>query len=218
MTGLDRLHRDVAEVALRAAGHGFALGGGNALIAHGIISRPTQDVDLFTDEETGVSKAADAVEAALREAGFGAERTYGAGDLAEIFEGMGECLAEWVVTTPGGEQIALQMAYFDRSSRPVTMDVGPVLGVEDVIGGKACALASRAEPRDYIDIAAALNKYTVTEIIGFARRLDPGLEDRDFSDAGNRLDQWGNHIFAAYGLTPTEITTLRKHFTNWPRI
>ncbi len=217
MTGLDQLHRDVAEIALRAAGHGFALGGGNALIAHGIIGRPTQDVDLFTDEDTGVTAAAGPVEAALREAGFETERLDNAGGLAEIFEGMGDGLAEWVITSPGGRQLVLQMAYFDRSSGPVTMDVGPVLGIEDVVGGKACALASRAEPRDYIDIAAAMDRYTIPEIISFARRLDPGLEDRDFSDAGHRLDQWGDHIFAAYSLTPADITTLRHHFTNWPR-
>jgi hypothetical protein len=45
--------------------HGFALGG-NALLAHGVISRPTQDVDLFTDQKHGVQAAADAVEVALR--------------------------------------------------------------------------------------------------------------------------------------------------------
>jgi hypothetical protein len=46
------LHRQVAAVARAAAAkHGFALGGGNALLAHGVISRPTQDVDLFTDQE-----------------------------------------------------------------------------------------------------------------------------------------------------------------------
>lgn len=217
MTGLDRLHQNVAEIALRAAGRGFALGGGNALIAHGIISRATQDVDLFTDEEAGVSEAADAVEAALHEAGYRAERTDNVGEMAEIFEGIGDGLAEWVITAPGGRRLVLQMAYFDRSSQPVTMDIGPVLGIEDVVGGKACALASRAEPRDYIDIAAALNTYTVTEIISFAQRLDPGLEDRDFSDAGDRLDQWGDHIFAAYGLTPSQISTLRQHLANWPR-
>jgi hypothetical protein len=44
---LRELHRQVATIALRAAArHGAALGGGNALIAHGVISRPTQDVDL----------------------------------------------------------------------------------------------------------------------------------------------------------------------------
>jgi microcompartment protein CcmL/EutN len=52
------LHRRVAAVALTAAaGHGFALGGGNALLAHGVISRPTEDVDLFTDREHGMQDA-----------------------------------------------------------------------------------------------------------------------------------------------------------------
>lgn len=69
------LHRQVAGAALgAAAGHGFALAGGNALLAHGIITRPTQDVDLFTDQEHGVEQAAAAVEAALCRAGFTAER------------------------------------------------------------------------------------------------------------------------------------------------
>jgi len=59
---VSNLHRRVAAVALAAAAeHGFALGGGNALLAHGVISRPTADVDLFTDQEHGVQAAADAV-------------------------------------------------------------------------------------------------------------------------------------------------------------
>lgn len=69
---LDELHKRVASVALHAGvGHGFALGGSNALIAHGLIQRPTLDVDLFTDQEHGVEAAADAVEAALAAEGFG---------------------------------------------------------------------------------------------------------------------------------------------------
>ena len=154
---INELHRRVATVALRVATrYGFALGGGNALIAHGLITRPTQDVDLFTNEETGVEAAADSVETALREAGFDTDREDKASGLPEIFEGMGEGLAEWTVTARDGQQMMLQMAYFDRTAQPVTMDVGPVLRLEDVVGGKVCALAGRAEPRDYIDTAAAL--------------------------------------------------------------
>jgi hypothetical protein len=42
---VSELHAQVATIALgAAAGHGFALGGGNALIAHGIITRRTEDV------------------------------------------------------------------------------------------------------------------------------------------------------------------------------
>jgi hypothetical protein len=214
-----RLHAQVAAIALRAAArHGFALGGGNALMAHGVVDRFTADVDLFTDEEASVAAAAESVEKALRGAGFGTERRdEAAGGLGDIFYGLGDALAEWIVTAPGGEQMMLQMAYFDRARRPVVMEIGPVLDLEDVVGGKACALASRVEPRDYVDIAAALERYTVEQVTGFARRLDPGLTDRDFAEAAERLDQWGDGVFASFGLGHDEIAELRKRFAAWPR-
>src|ERR1700761_1376313 len=215
---LNELHHRVATVALRVAHrYGFALGGGNALIAHGLISRPTQDVDLFTDDEGGVGAAAGSVEAALQAAGFAAEREDQAAGLGDVFEGMDEGLAEWTVTAPDGQRMMLEMAYFDRTAQPVTMDVGPVLSLEDVVGGKICALAGRAEPRDYIDTAAALKLYSVDDAIGLARRLDPGLDDRDFADAARRLDQWGDGIFAPFGLRPADVAELREAFRDWPR-
>ena len=219
LTPVLELHREVAVVALRAAArHGFALGGGNALMAYGVIDRFTADVDLFTDKEAGVVAAADAVEAALRDAGFHADRQDKTCGLADIFEGMYEGLAEWIITAPAGEQMMLQMAYFDRSRGPVSMDVGPVLDLEDVIGGKVCALASRAYDRDYVDTAAALERYSVDQVIGFARRLDPGLEDRDFSDAGRRLDRMDDGAFVRFGLSPQDIAKLRARFAPWPRV
>jgi hypothetical protein len=215
---INELQREVAAVALRAAArHGFALAGGNALIAHGIIDRPTDDVDLFSDQEAGVAAAAQAVEGALREAGFHAERQDKAGGLEEIFEGMGEGLAEWVITSPGGQQTMLQMAYFDRSHGPVTMDVGPVLDLEDLAGWKVVALVSRVEPRDYVDTAATLQHYAVDQLIGFARQLDPGLEDRDFADAGRQLDRMPDGVFARYGLGPKDVARLRERLAAWPR-
>lgn len=215
---LSEMHRQVAAIALRAAaGHGFALGGGNALIQHGVISRPTQDVDLFTDQEAGVLAAATSVESALREAGFRAERQDLTAGLAGIFPGMSEGLAEWIITAPDGEQMALQLAYFDRSRDPVLMEVGPVLDLEDVVGGKVCALASRAYERDYLDTAAALARYSPAELIGMARRLDPGLESRDFDEAVQRLDQMPDSAFSAFGLTPRDVAKLRERFGAWPR-
>jgi hypothetical protein len=215
---IDELQREVATIALRtAARHGFALAGGNALIAHGIIDRRTDDVDLFSDQETAVAAAADAVEGALRAAGFEAERRDQAAGLDDVFYGMGEGLAEWVITAPGGEQTMLQMAYFDRTRGPVTMDVGPVLDLEDLAGSKVCALASRVEPRDYVDTAAALQRYSVDQLISFARRLDPGLEARDFADAGTQLDRMPDGLFTRYGLSPEDVARLRHQFAAWPR-
>jgi Nucleotidyl transferase AbiEii toxin, Type IV TA system len=215
---LDELHRQVAAIALQAAArHGFALGGGNALIQHGVISRLTEDVDLFTDHEHGVEAAAGAVESALREAGFGTERIDEASGLADIFPDLGQGLAEWIITAPSSRQMALQLAYFDRARGPVSTDIGPVLDLEDVIGGKVCALVSRSYERDYVDTAAVLARYRAGQVIGFARRLDPGLEDRDFAAAGQRLDRMPDEAFTSFGLTPGDVAVLRKRFTDWPR-
>ena len=215
---IDELQREVAAIALGAAArHGFALAGGNALIAHGIIERPTEDVDLFSDQEAGVAAAAQAVQDALREAGFQAERRDRTDGLGDVFEGMGEGLAEWLVTAPGGRQTVLQMAHFGRSRGPVIMDVGPVLDLEDLAGWKVCALAGRVEPRDYVDTAAALQHYSVAELIRLAKRLDPGLEDRDFADAGRQLDRMPDGVFARYGLGPRHVAVLRDQFAAWPR-
>ena len=97
------------------------------------------------------------------------------------------------------------------------MDIGPVLDLEDVIGGKICALASRSYERDYVDTAAALARYSVAQVIRFARRLDPGLEDRDFAEAGQRQDQMPDEAFTSLGLGPREVAVLRERFASWPR-
>ena len=80
-----------------------------------------------------------------------------------------------------------------------------------------CALASRVEPRDYVDVAAALGRYNREQMIGFARRLDPGLTDSDFADAARRLDQWGDRVFAPFRLSPEDVALLRERFAAWPR-
>lgn len=216
---LDELHRDVAAIALRAAArHGFALAGGCALIAHGVTARPTQDVDLFTDDEHGVRAAADAVEASLRAAGFDADRQDETAGLADVFEAMGEGLAEWIITASGGRQMMLQMSYFERGHQPVIMDIGPVLDLDDVVGGKVCALASRAVERDYLDTAAALERgYSVERLIGLAQALDPGLTAEDFADAGRRLDQMDDDAFKRYRLGPQDVARIRDRFAAWPR-
>jgi len=213
------LHRDIAAIALRAAArHGFALGGGVALQAHGIISRPTEDVDLFTDQEHGVAAAAGAVEASLRAAGYDAEPQDKTAGLSEVWEEIGDGLAEWIITAPDGRQMILQMAYFHRTSLPVVMEFGPVLDLDDVLAGKTAALASRAFERDYIDVAAALGRgYTVARLIKLAAGLDPGLAAEDFAEAGVRLDRLPDDRFARYGLTTADVARLRKRFKPWPR-
>ncbi len=78
-------------------------------------------------------------------------------------------------------------------------------------------MASRAYERDYLDTAAALNRYSVDEVIGFARRLDPGLTQRDFAEAGRRLDNLDDETFTRYGPSPQDVPNLRRRLAGWPR-
>ena len=215
---VDKLHRKVASVALRAAArHGFALGGGNALIAYGVVNRPTEDVDLFTDRENGVRAAAAGVEAALEAAGYRAERQDKTSGLPDVFYGMGDGLAEWVITAPGGDRVGLQMAYFRRSRKPSRMSVGPVVDLEDALGGKVSALATRISETDYFDVAAALGRYAPDQLMHFALRVDPGLTRHDFADAGRRLDRFSDRRLIGAGLSPEAVVLIRERFASWPR-
>jgi hypothetical protein len=115
---LDKLQRKIAAIALRAGQrHGLALGGAGALIEHGIIHRPTQDLDLVTNRETGVADAAGPVQAALHDAGLRAVRR--GSSLADLFPGFTETLIDLDVTAPDGQQTAVELVYFDRALNTV---------------------------------------------------------------------------------------------------
>jgi hypothetical protein len=66
-------------------------------------------------------------------------------------------------------------------------------------------------------MAMILRTWTVDQVIALARQLDPGLEDADFADAGQRLDNLDDGAFARYGLGPADVTQLRNRFATWPR-
>jgi hypothetical protein len=72
------------------------------------------------------------VEAALRAEGLHVERQDRTDGLVEEWPGweeeIGGGLGEWVITAPGGEEMVLQMAHFDRSRSPVIIDTVPVRG------------------------------------------------------------------------------------------
>lgn len=219
------LHRHVARIALKAVGRKYevALAGGNALMVHEVVSRHTEDVDLFVRRLGSVPAAASEIEAALHTAGYMTERldAPGAGGLGEIWAEAGEELAEWEVTTPDGEHtVQLQAAYFETLAEPVTVpDLGPVLALDDLAGWKTVALANRMMARDYVDIAALLKRYTVGQLITLALERDPGLQEADFADAMRHLDQMRDARFSALLTGPDgeDASWLRKQFAAWPR-
>ncbi|SNY44667.1 nucleotidyl transferase AbiEii/AbiGii toxin family protein [Paractinoplanes atraurantiacus] len=213
MASVDDFYRDVARIALAVATkHGFVLGGGVAWLVNGLVARPTEDVDLFTDAPGGVAAAAGEVTAALRKAGLRVVAEEG----DELFEGMSADIQEFLVADEH-KALRLTLCRLDRQKTPVVMELGPVMHLDDLVATKVAALVNRREVRDYIDVAAALERYSLPEIMELARNADPALDPDDIADAGRYLDRLDDARFALYGLGPAEITALRQRLAEWPR-
>ncbi|MEV4346737.1 nucleotidyl transferase AbiEii/AbiGii toxin family protein [Actinoplanes sp. NPDC049596] len=213
MASVDDFYRDVARIALAVATkHGFVLGGGVAWLVNGLVARPTEDVDLFTDAPGGVVAAAGEVTSALRRAGFRVVAEEG----DELFEGMSADIQEFLVASDK-KALRLTLCRLDRQRAPVVMDVGPVMHLDDLVATKVAALVNRREVRDYIDVAAALERYPLRTILDLGRTADPALDPEDIADAGRYLDRLDDARFALYGLGPAEITALRQRLAEWPR-
>jgi hypothetical protein len=215
---LDPFQVRVAKIALTAADkHGFALGGGRGLLAHGLVDRPTEDVDLFTDTEGGVRAAAEPVRSALANAGLQVMAIPDNSELTDVIYGMDDAFEEMQVSD-GSVTVSISLAHLARHRTPTVMEVGPVLHLDDLLGSKVCALATRFEVRDYIDVAAALERgYDRAQLIDMAGEHDSGLAADDFMAAMQRLDRMPDAAFAPYGLDSTAVGEVRERFADWPR-
>jgi hypothetical protein len=213
----DPFQRDVARVALAVAQrHGFVLGGGFAWVLRGLVRRPTEDIDLFSNTEGAAAAAADEVRDALRLAGYTVEDEAADSDLGDLFAGFTLDQKEFIVGN-GERTVRLSLSRLDRRHRPIVMDVGPAMHLDDLVATKVAALVNRREVRDYIDVAAALRHYTVAKLLDMARRQDPGLDPADIRDVGRYLDQLDDRRFTFYGLTADETEALREQLAQWPR-
>jgi len=201
---VDAFYRDVAQVALAVAEkHGFVLGGGVAWLVNGLVQRPTEDIDLFTDTDGGVAAAA------LTAAGYKVERE----QADELFDGMDANIQEFAVTAHG-RALRLTLCRLDRHRTPVVMDLGPVMHLDDLVATKVAALVNRREVRDYIDVAAALDRYPLARVLELAHAADPALDPDDVAEAGRYLDRLDDARFAVYGVDPRQI---RERLHVWPR-
>ncbi len=215
--GVDPFYREVARTALTVArAHGFVLGGGVAWVISGLVQRPTEDIDLFSDTDGAAADAADEVRGALQAAGFHVEDEADASELGELFYGFDLDQREFRVSD-GEHTVRLSLCRLDRHHRPIVMDLGPVMHIDDLVATKVAALVNRREVRDYIDVAAALERYSMDQLLALARQQDPGLEPNDILEAGRYLDRLDDMRFTYYGLSTEQIAAVRRQLAAWPR-
>ncbi|MCA0252638.1 MAG: nucleotidyl transferase AbiEii/AbiGii toxin family protein [Actinobacteria bacterium] len=201
------VQREVTRIAL-AVGEGFALAGSGAIREHGLIERPTEDVDLFTVrlDVAEFSVAVDQVIEQLQKSGFTVDQTRRAPLFARLH-----------VVTGDGRQLDVDLGVDWRQDEPVRLDVGPVLSLVDAVGNKISALYSRSEPRDYLDVDAIRRsgRFTDEQLVTDAAHRDPGFEVGMFAAQLASVRRLTARDVRAYGVTADELEGVKTRCLQW---
>lgn len=203
------IQREVARAALQALeGKGFALAGSGAIREHGLVDRPTRDVDLFTADTdvAGFDSAVNELVDELRRSGHGVD------EVRRV-----ERFAQLRVTTAMGQSVDLDLAVDWREAAPVSLSIGPVLSLQDAVGNKVSALYSRGEARDYLDVDAirASGKFTDAELIRSAAERDAGFEVAMFAVQLALVQRLTPERVAEYGIDAAELDAIKHRFEQW---
>lgn len=201
------VQREVARVAL-AGVDGFALAGSGAIREHGMIERPTEDVDLFTTSQdvTAFGDAVDQVIEQLRGSGFEVEQTRQAPQYARLH-----------VSTEDGLQLDVDLGVDWRQDDPVTLGVGPVLSLADAVGNKVSALYSRGEARDYLDVDAirASGRFSDDQLVTAAAERDAGFDVGMFAQQLAAASRLQPVQVARYGVTADQLEAVKARCVRW---
>jgi Nucleotidyl transferase AbiEii toxin, Type IV TA system len=182
---------------------GFAVAGGAALIAQGLIHRPTRDVDLFlldADAST-LAKAAASFEAAIDNLGWSHARAIDQHDFIRL------------EISDDRERLIVDLGRDSPAAEPVdTTDLGPTLSPRDLAARKTLALYSRAEARDFADVYDLAHRYDRDRLLDWAAADDAGFDKQIFADM---LASIGRLSDEDLPVDSRHAEELRAYFHSW---
>lgn len=200
--------REVAKVLLENLEHrGFVLTGSGALREHGLINRPTQDVDLFTrqQEASGFREATDHAIEALRDSGYSVQVHRDLDTFKDI------------IITRADQSVQVDFGVDYRGHDPAHMEIGAVLNMDDAVGSKVSALYSRQYPRDYLDVDAIRQsgRYTDESLLAVAESQDPGFDREYFSQILTGVKALDPDEVEPYGVEESQLRKVQQRLTDW---
>ncbi|APU43439.1 nucleotidyl transferase AbiEii/AbiGii toxin family protein [Streptomyces sp. TN58] len=210
---MEDLHHRLIRIGLEALAKdfGYRLAGGYAVQAHRLVSRVSDDVDLFTPiarAEGELPQAIARLVEAYESAGYKVQVT----QQAQVY-------ARLHVTDPGtGAQSKVKLVGDLLHHPPVDSDLGPVLHLDDLAAAKTGALFGRAEVRDAIDVDALLRAgYSRARLLELAalNEAEPNLSE--YVSALARVEHHTDKQFAAYGIDAQVAAAIRGRFADWRR-
>jgi hypothetical protein len=187
---------------------GYVVGGGVAVLAHGIVERPTEDLDLFLDRRrvgTRPLGAADSLRRALIDERLGVRWIREYEDHATLG------------VSHGAATTKVDLVLESLDDEAVMTDVGPTVSVRDSAVGKLIALFDRAEARDFVDVHAHLRVLDRDELLDAARARDAGLDPAMLAERFLRLIDY----FVEEDLPPGHagaLGELRSYYREWREV
>lgn len=209
MNRLTALQREAARVLFGLPeSAGFALAGGSALVALGVIDRPTRDLDAFVAAQHGdppgdVSPLVFACESAL----------VGHGWVVNVIRH--HATFARLVATLDGETIEIDLAVDSPPMFPIKhVDGIPTLAPEDLAARKILAALDRAEGRDFTDLWILAQRCGRDECVAWAHQLDAGVTNTSVAHAFDQLARLRDDELPC---RPRERPDVRKWFADWSR-
>ncbi|MGH8934410.1 MAG: nucleotidyl transferase AbiEii/AbiGii toxin family protein [Egibacteraceae bacterium] len=200
LTGIQR--RLIELVSGLPEAKGFALAGGAALILRGIVDRMTHDLDFFCTAKEPVSVLATAAERAVEAAGMSAKRIRTADGFVRL------------QVSEGAEICELDFSYDARLQPTEHIGGTEVLAEEELAADKTLAVFGRAAARDFVDLAALVDRFGWRRLLTLAAQKDLGFDLRFFLDALRAFERLPAHSF---GLDPIDYEHLRSRIQSWRR-
>ncbi|WP_454294015.1 nucleotidyl transferase AbiEii/AbiGii toxin family protein [Salana multivorans] len=180
----------------------YLVAGGAALLASELITRPTEDLDLFAAAPvTSVTPAKEALVQALEERGYGI-------DMVEDWS----TFCRMVVTAAGNECL-IDLAINSPPHRQPTMTVlGPTLAPLELAGRKLLAIFGRAEARDFADVYVLARRFGRDALVEQARELDEGVNPAVLAQMIDTFDRFDDDEVP---LDRDEVPLARRFFARW---
>jgi hypothetical protein len=184
---------------------GLVLAGGYAVKAHGLVTRPSNDLDLATASSTPMEEIVSTI-----------AKAYAAAGLAAKVIGTDGRKGHLIVELPGGGAYRVDILKEPLTKPAVTTSLGPTLSLVDAVGLKVGALHDRGLPRDLIDVYAATQYFSNTELAVLGRQKLQ--EDFNLEDLRDQLDHayiYPEEEFVHYGIDADQIAAIKLWAQQW---
>ncbi|MEU4084654.1 nucleotidyl transferase AbiEii/AbiGii toxin family protein [Streptomyces aureus] len=206
---LPDLHaRLLADVLAIGSPYPLVITGGYAVQAHELLARPSQDLDVATENPAPMDEIVRTLTDGLTERGWRVEVI----EVAPLSARLN--VTDISSSTQETCEVDVLKEVFTRPA--ASSAYGPVLAEEDVIGTKVRALAERGVARDALDVFAASRRWPTTDLEEFGRRH--ARERFDLESLQTRLIAvaWLDDAeLEAYGATPELIDELMTWAQEW---